>query len=132
MPVRIAARSYGAVDTILTGIGTFSERFWERILSADPANIDVVLELLVQRLDAPSSYAALRRSARRLSPAATFLPPIRRTSATRRVSTRYFFVVLFTPVLEQLVPVVQRVLGVVVHAHLLVLLQLPAVVLRHW
>ena len=86
MPVRIAARSYGAVDTILTGIGTFSERFWERILSADPANIDVVLELLVQRLDTPSSYAALRRSARRLSPAATFLPPIRRTSAVRRVS----------------------------------------------
>ena len=57
MPVRIAARSYDAVDTILTGIGIFNERFWERILSADPANIDVVLELLVQRLDTPSSYA---------------------------------------------------------------------------
>lgn len=119
MPVRIAARSYGAVDTILTGIGTFSERFWEWILSADPANIDVVLELLVQRLDTPSSYAALRRSARRLSPAATFLPPIRRTSATRRVSCPCLHVLLRCPVYpvpEQLLPVVQCVLGVVVHA----------------
>ena len=53
MPVRIAARSYDAVDTIQTGIGTFNERFWAQILSADSANVDVVLEHLVQCLDPP-------------------------------------------------------------------------------
>ena len=51
--VRIAARSHDAVDIIQTGIGTFNERFWARILSADSANVDVVLEHLVQRLDTP-------------------------------------------------------------------------------
>ena len=53
MPVRIAARSYDAVDTIQAGTGTFKKRFWARILSADSANLDVALEHLVQRLDTP-------------------------------------------------------------------------------
>lgn len=49
----LAARSYDAVDTIQTGIGTFNERFWARILSADSTNVGVVLAHLVQRLDIP-------------------------------------------------------------------------------
>lgn len=47
------------------------------------------------------------------------------------MSTTYFFVALFYPVPEQLIPVVQCVLGVVVRASPDVLRHLPAVVLRH-
>lgn len=53
MSVRIAARSYDAINTIQTGIGTFNERFWAWILSADSANVDVALEQLIKRFDTP-------------------------------------------------------------------------------
>ncbi len=53
MSVRIAARSYDAINTIQTGIGTFNERFWAWILSADSANVDAALEQLIQRFDIP-------------------------------------------------------------------------------
>lgn len=132
--VRIAARSHDAVDIIQTGIGTFNERFWARILSADSANVDVVLEHLVQRLDTP----------RRTLPFGVQLVGYRLQQPSCRLfvehlpheeyRVRVYDVLLRCPVYpvpEQLMPVAQFVLGIVVHAPPDVLQHLPAVVLRH-
>ena len=133
MTVRIAARSYDAVDTIQTGIGTFNERYWERILSADSANVDVVFEHLVQRLDTlvvrcPSAFSSSAIACSNLS--AAYSSDICRTKNTVSVSTTYFFVALFTSCPNSLYVLYSACSTVVVHAPPDVLQHLPVVVLR--